>query len=297
MRLLYLLLITPTLGHIQMIKPIPRGSPRGPWPESEKDYNIMAPLNGVDKTYPCQGKPKGQVMESWQAGTSIKVNFDPKTMHNGGHCQWSISYDDEKTFITIETMIETCLQPSNLPEYTIKLPASLPSCLSCVFQWTWFNAIGNREMYSNCADVSIMNTLPQASQGFTGRKPLVLHVPNGIGKTIPEFTAGYDGRELFEQQPYLTIGANNAGVKSPLQIERPANTSSVKQTTPNNYGIKQTTPMLQMQKPVIASEGTSVPLPTETPSPTNSVVVYIFAALCSIIVVSSIVTLFLLRKE
>jgi hypothetical protein len=53
-----------------MIKPIPRGSPRGPWPESEKDYNIMAPLNGVDKTYPCQGKPKGQVMESWQAGNT-----------------------------------------------------------------------------------------------------------------------------------------------------------------------------------------------------------------------------------
>jgi hypothetical protein len=259
-----LLLIQAVTAHIQMIKPIPRQSPLG---VSEiKDYNIMAPLGTDGKTYPCQGKPKGPVVETWQAGTSIKVNYEPKTMHDGGHCQWSISYDNEKTFVTIQTMIRTCLHPSNPPEYTIPLPASLPACTSCVFQWTWFNAIGNREMYSNCADISITNTLPRESQGFTGRIPLVIHVPNGIGKTIPEFGNGYDGRELFEQQPYVTIGANGAGI------------------------TQTTTPMIQLQKPIlIAGRETSIPVPAETTPPVPANLVYIFAAAFCVLIVLSII--------
>jgi hypothetical protein len=220
----YLLFITPVLAHIQMTQPIPRGSPKGPWPE--KDYDIMAPL-GNDKTYPCQGKPKGPITDQWKAGQIITVDFEPKTMHSGGHCQWSVSYDNEKSFVTIFTMIQNCLHPSNLPPYKIPLPPSLPSCTSCVFQWTWINAIGAREIYSNCADVRIQSDRPVSQQVYTNNKVLVVHVPNGIGKVIPEFPnpGMYDGRELFTQQESITVngqGNNSSGVNPAINTTPPA---------------------------------------------------------------------------
>jgi hypothetical protein len=40
-------------------------------------------------------------------------------------------------------------------EWPVKIPANAPSTESCIFAWTWINAIGNREFYMNCADIAI----------------------------------------------------------------------------------------------------------------------------------------------
>lgn len=244
------------LSHIQMVNPIPRGSPKGSWPESQKDYNIMAPLGGADgKTYPCQGKQKGPITATWQAGQVIAVDFEPKTMHGGGHCQWSMSYDNEKTFVTFYTMLGNCLHPSNLPEYKIPLPPTLPACESCVMQWTWVNSIGNRELYANCADVTIKNDLPKSQQVYTNKAPLVIHVNNGIQKTIPEFPnpGMYDGRDLYDQTGSVSVGSGNGngvnassgqGVTSqvPVQpVQVPVQVPMVSSRSPDTFVAPQTT--------------------------------------------------------
>lgn len=47
-------------AHIRLKAPVPRGFPGGPWPESQYDYDLVAPLNSeLGKTYPCGGKVSG----------------------------------------------------------------------------------------------------------------------------------------------------------------------------------------------------------------------------------------------
>lgn len=42
--------------------------------------------------------------------------------------------------------------------YTFTVPNFAPASNSALFAWTWFNKIGNREMYMNCARVSIQGS-------------------------------------------------------------------------------------------------------------------------------------------
>lgn len=58
-------------------------------------------------------------------------------------------------------------------EWPVLLPANTPHCDSCIFAWSWINAIGNREMYMNCADVAISG--PQGTS-ITGAGLLIANV-------------------------------------------------------------------------------------------------------------------------
>lgn len=78
------------------------------------------------------------------AGGTIDVQFAPGgATHMGGSCQFSVSYDQGKTFAVIHSIIGACPLSSS---YSVPLPAGLPSADSATFAWTWFNEVGNREM-------------------------------------------------------------------------------------------------------------------------------------------------------
>lgn len=72
--------------------------------------------------------------------------------HNGGSCQFSISYDQGKTFAVLASIIGGCPIGS---QFTIPIPDDLPSASKATFAWTWSNYSGNREMYMNCAIVDV----------------------------------------------------------------------------------------------------------------------------------------------
>ncbi|KAJ2381234.1 hypothetical protein GGI23_007630, partial [Coemansia sp. RSA 2559] len=138
---------------------------------AQLDYSITSPIpsNGVL----CKSNtPYPTPSATWTAGQSVTVTFQGSAIHGGGHCQWSISYDNGKTFVVLYEVLTTCFigntgGSANGYPYTIKLPADLPSSDKAVFAWSWVNAVGNREFYMNCADVKITGS---SATSFSGKE-------------------------------------------------------------------------------------------------------------------------------
>ncbi|KAJ2521182.1 hypothetical protein H4217_001551 [Coemansia sp. RSA 1939] len=201
-----------------LLSPCPRYSPRAKCPAlpsgQSLDYSITSPL---DANAPlCKHTvPYATPSETWTAGQSITVTFEGSATHNGGHCQWSISYDGGKTFVVLYEELQYCFYTGNptsggqptVKEYTIKLPSDLPSSNSAVFAWTWVNASGNREFYMNCADVVIQGT---SASSYTGKQMTIL---NHAGYTfIPEFQGNYStGLEYYTGASEITVNVAGGG--------------------------------------------------------------------------------------
>ncbi|ORZ29929.1 hypothetical protein BCR44DRAFT_115004, partial [Catenaria anguillulae PL171] len=143
-------LLGSTVAHMNIVSPFPRGSPNDN-SISNKDYNIMAPIL-TNSQYPCQGKPPGQVKARMVAGSEFPVRFGSGAIHDGGHCQFSVSYNGQD-FVVIHTIMNRCFLDGLT--FNIPVPNNIPSAQSAVFQWHWVNRLGNREYYVNCIDVSI----------------------------------------------------------------------------------------------------------------------------------------------
>ena len=79
------------------------------------------------------------------------MSLAPGVQHKGGSCQLSLSYDNGGSFKVIHSMVGGC--PLTL-QYDFTIPSSAPSG-DALFAWSWFNLEGNREMYMNCAQVTI----------------------------------------------------------------------------------------------------------------------------------------------
>ena len=141
---------------------------------------------GPSFPFPCQGLSDTITTTPVTAGASQLVKFTGGAQHGGGSCQFSITYDfpppaDKSKWKTIYTLIGGCpvSAEGNLPvtgsdqdgradaahcgndsgtecirEFSVPIPKGLPSG-NATFAWTWFNKIGNREVYMNCAPVSI----------------------------------------------------------------------------------------------------------------------------------------------
>ena len=164
------------------------------------DYNIMAPLNTPGYSFPCKGFSKGPSTAKIYSNT-ISVTLEGSAIHGGGHCQFGISYDDVN-YIVLKSVIRTCLIDGM--SYDIQLPDNIPSG-DVTFFWSWVNAIGNREYYMECADVSIFNNLEYINEPIVGNKLVVLNMPGF--PIIPEFPNldMYDGSEYILNSPTCSI--------------------------------------------------------------------------------------------
>ncbi|CRK32497.1 hypothetical protein BN1708_016119, partial [Verticillium longisporum] len=90
---------------------------------------------------------------SWQAGQTYNLTIEGGANHNGGSCQASLSFDGGKTFKVVKSYVGGC-PPAGTSTYDFTLPDDTPAADDALFAWTWFNQVGNREMYMNCAVVS-----------------------------------------------------------------------------------------------------------------------------------------------
>lgn len=141
-------------AHMQMSNPYPIRSPLNPdGDESKKDYSYTNPLSTSGSDYPCKGYADDDFksVATYSAGGEYSMSLSGSATHGGGSCQLSLSYDTGKTFTVIKSIEGGCPLTSN---YTFTVPSDAPSG-DALFAWTWFNKIGNREMYMNCAQVTI----------------------------------------------------------------------------------------------------------------------------------------------
>lgn len=148
-------LVSTSLAHMEMNWPYPLHSKFDPANTGANvDYNMIAPLNADGSNFPCKGylsPPPTRTVASYQAGQTYNMSITGSAPHGGGSCQLSLSYDNGKTFKVIKSMIGGCPLTT---QYDFKIPSDAPSG-NAVFAWTWFNLIGNREMYMNCAFVNV----------------------------------------------------------------------------------------------------------------------------------------------
>ncbi|EEH06906.1 conserved hypothetical protein [Histoplasma capsulatum G186AR] len=141
-------------SHMQMLNPLPIRSPLNPANSANMDFNYKDPLWKNGSNYPCKGylTDSFKATAEYKAGNEYEMTIDQNiATHGGGSCQISLSYDQGKSFKVIKSIIGGCPIPL---KYKFKIPSNAPSG-KAVFAWTWFNRIGNREMYMNCAYVNV----------------------------------------------------------------------------------------------------------------------------------------------
>ncbi|KAF1994067.1 lytic polysaccharide monooxygenase [Amniculicola lignicola CBS 123094] len=140
-------LISTVSGHMIMASPVPYGSPNN------------SPLSPDGSDYPCKG-PDATVktMNNWQAGSQQTLSFTGTAVHGGGSCQISVTLDKAPTkaskFKVIHSIEGGCPGVNSPATFPFTVPKDLPNG-EYTMAWTWFNKVGNREMYMNCAPITV----------------------------------------------------------------------------------------------------------------------------------------------
>ncbi|TVY23583.1 hypothetical protein LHYA1_G007528 [Lachnellula hyalina] len=166
-------------SHMIMTTPIPYG----------KSSLTNSPLDGMGADFPC--KQRSGVYDAQGASNSMALGstqplkFVGGATHGGGSCQISVTYDSAPSksskFKVIHSIIGGCPiegvagnngESADSPDpstYSFKIPSNLPTG-NATLAWTWFNKIGNREMYMNCAPVTLTGaSTKRDEEGLEGR--------------------------------------------------------------------------------------------------------------------------------
>ena len=167
-----------------------------------------SPLDGTGLDFPCKlraGVYDITQMNNWTAGEVQTIRFMGSAVHGGGSCQFSLSEDIEPTkssqWKVVYSVVGGCPAHAegNLKRgsesqvadtFEVVLPKELPSG-RYTFAWTWFNKRGNREMYMNCAPITVRGGGSNA--GFLGSLPdmFVANLPSSACSTIEEFDLAF----------------------------------------------------------------------------------------------------------
>ena len=132
-------------GHIALSSPVPFGHPD------------TSPLSPSGSNFPCK-TDNGfgfSTVTNMKVGDSQTIAFSGTAVHNGGSCQLSLTPGYKPTtssqFKVILSIEGGCPGLNGqTTTYDYKIPEEVPNG-NYTFGWTWYNNIGNREIYMNCA--------------------------------------------------------------------------------------------------------------------------------------------------
>ncbi|KAF3160019.1 hypothetical protein TWF225_011751 [Orbilia oligospora] len=133
-----------------------------------------APLDPSGANFPCKfpggvgSRQAPNALDTYTPGVSGSFKLLGGATHGGGSCQISITYDNPPTKDSVFKVVQSyeggcpIVASGNLggdasmelPVLPVQLPEGLKAG-EAVFVWTWFNRVGNREMYMNCAPITI----------------------------------------------------------------------------------------------------------------------------------------------
>jgi hypothetical protein len=149
-------------AHAVMANPVPFRNPS------------KSPLAGDGSNFPCQGIPyTATTTNNWAVGSTQQLSWNLGTtaVHGGGSCQISITTDKAPTKASKWKVIHSfeggCPistggnlpnddnnKQDQIPHLPFEIPGELPNG-DLIMSWTWFNKVGNREMYMDCAPVKV----------------------------------------------------------------------------------------------------------------------------------------------
>lgn len=153
------LLASAANAHMLLAQPKPYGTPNN------------GPLAADGSNFPCKATSNSDGPVTTMAiGSQQQLVFQGEAVHGGGSCQVSLTTDNPATknskWMVIHSIIGGCPSRNaagNLGEdagqmdpdkYNYNIPQGITPG-TYTLAWTWFNRIGNREMYMNCANVKI----------------------------------------------------------------------------------------------------------------------------------------------
>ncbi|GIZ47771.1 hypothetical protein CKM354_001085400 [Cercospora kikuchii] len=267
-------------------------------PQPIEQTDSKSPLDPSGSQFPCQGAvlpaSGGQKME---AGSTQKLAFNlgggaNTAVHGGGSCQLSITYETDPAkqkhpanwhvIYSIEGGCPTdapgnlanaveCTEGSTDTACVNEFPFTVPKGVKdghAIMAWTWFNNVGNREMYMNCANVeftggdgSEVESFPQlfvANQAGVGECPTTENVnvkfPNP-GKYVTTKTEGGTYPLAVPTGPGCAAGGSGSSQASPSPFVAPVPVPSPQPPAPQPSASS-------TQAPPPATPAPAVPAPT-----------------------------------
>jgi hypothetical protein len=150
-------------AHMMMQSPVPYG----------KSTLNNSPLDGGGADFPCKQRPG---VYDAEGASNVAAIGEPQTLsfiggatHGGGSCQVALSTDLQPTkqskWMVIKSIEGGCPDsfPGNMNDDASSTAAAtfqytIPEGIApgeYTIAWTWFNHIGNREMYMNCGPMTV----------------------------------------------------------------------------------------------------------------------------------------------
>ncbi|ATY63528.1 extracellular protein [Cordyceps militaris] len=200
-------------AHMEMKSPPALRSSFNPNTGDNVDYDIRSPLNSDGSDFPCKGDlgllstPAGRPVATWAPGGTYSFVIHGNTPHDGGSCQASLSFDGGRTFKVVHSYVGNCPVDGD-SSYQFTLPGDTPAG-QALFAWSWFNNEGNREMYMNCAVVTIAGGRTRRDAAPLAGRPdmFVANVGNGV--------CTYEGTDLEFPQPGPDVTRNTQRPHAP----------------------------------------------------------------------------------
>lgn len=306
--LLFSGLVAIASSHIIITNPVPYG----------RSTLKNAPLEGNGSDFPCKLRPNVYDAEGasnvYAQGSKQQLEFQGTAVHGGGSCQVSVTTDLKPTKDSVWRVIKSIEggcpakdQTGNMGDSpTAKVPYTydytIPKELAAgnyTLAWTWFNKVGNREMYMNCAPLSVtgnsgsqnfLNSLPEMMVANIGAKQCT--VPEGADVQFPfpgtdvdrfggktsspalQTPTGACGKSGTGAAP-STSAAGSGSVPEPTASAAPSAQPSSAEPTPS-------APTSGTSAPIPSAPGASVPggvfitsqntqpVPTQAPTAGNS---------------------------
>jgi hypothetical protein len=229
-----------THAHMIMVTPVPFGA------STINNSPLLA--NGSD--FPCKSLTGVYELEEasnvYSLGSTYDLTFKGQTVHGGGSCQVSITYDQKPTKGSVWKVITSIQggcpaqnQQSNMGSdagatnpfiYKFTIPSDIPAGEGSI-AWTWFNKIGNREMYMNCGPLTLVGNggspanfdkLPDMFQANIGTTDC--HVPENKDVLFPdpgEYVMNMNGAtDAFQAPTGQACGTvkSSAGVSTAVSL-------------------------------------------------------------------------------
>ncbi|PWW75408.1 Lytic polysaccharide monooxygenase [Tuber magnatum] len=267
----------------------------------QKSDGNLNPLQNDGSNFPCHGVAPEAPVATYLPGTSHPLKLRGSAVHGGGSGQMAITYDPNPTKNTVfrvmtsymgdhpikaagnlgpadrdPTGLKSELDLWKLNPLSFTVPKGLPKG-KAVVAWTWFNRIGNREMYMKCATVIIGGE--ETSMSNFEALPGMFKANIGGGCTIPEQTTAIDfknpGPEVFGKgitpipcgEPSSQgSGAGGSGAGGAGNSGPGAKTSAADSIPPTKTGSSAPSPSA---KDEAGDDGVSTTYVTVQPSPTT----------------------------